>query len=241
MPLSPHHRPRNSRTESTGTGSLGVTQLRSGKAGNQSQASPTQGADCLLSILLPPLGKVEKFWMLHMESFWLFCVSGWKLLWDLESDQGGKPQCWSLLGVTLCSPSSLLFLRLWRSPWINSLYSSLLCKDFEAAHRNTHNTMDKIRKDTGAEWTGVELRARIKCQDARWRALVLLGRREGGHRRFNSDHHRVTRENHSEKGVNKLLAWLVLVLGPARNFSSRDLQRARYLLWSTTASTVVLV
>lgn len=44
VPVSPHHRPRNSRTESTGIGSLGVTQLRSSKAGNQSQASPTQGA-----------------------------------------------------------------------------------------------------------------------------------------------------------------------------------------------------
>lgn len=44
MPVSPHHRPRNSRTESTGIDSLGVTQLRSSKAGNQSQASPTQGA-----------------------------------------------------------------------------------------------------------------------------------------------------------------------------------------------------
>lgn len=50
-----------------------------------------------------------------------------------------------------------------------------------------------------------------------------------------------TGESQSAKGVNKLVAWLVLVLGPVRNFSSRDLQKACYLLWSTTASTVVLV
>lgn len=50
------------------------------------------------------------------------------------------------------------------------LYSNLLCKDFEAVHRSTYNTIDKMGKDTGANLKGAELPEWLRCQNACQRA-----------------------------------------------------------------------
>uniref|UniRef100_A0A452VLP7 Ral GTPase activating protein catalytic subunit alpha 2 n=1 Tax=Ursus maritimus TaxID=29073 RepID=A0A452VLP7_URSMA len=44
------------------------------------------------------------------------------------------------------------------------------CKDFEAVHRSTYNTIDKMGKDTGANLKGVELPEWLRCQNACQRA-----------------------------------------------------------------------